>query len=283
MKKLICVLLCLALCAVLLLPATAAETKNYLLLGDSITEGFGVANPDEASYGKIVADTNGWNYANQSRMARNSTRMLELLNMENTYLVYDVKQADIISLSIGANDYLANDEVVSLVAGALIGVNDKKLDEIADGYYENLCKIIDRIYALNPDVTILIQYVYNAWSGFAATAFSAGADRVNATIDKYMANNPGKVLLCDISPAMNGHPEYLADDCVHPNKDGNIAIARVVLARMYELGLCENTEPVVLAEGINYNYFKEYISKVFGGLITILVKMLTGNAQNIVR
>lgn len=284
MKKIISVILCTLLIAAIMIPVLTASAKqvNYLLLGDSITEGFGVANPDEASYGKIIADTNGWNYTNRSRMARQSKTLLNLL--ENSYYVYSaVEQADIISLSIGANDYLANDEVVGLVAGALFGLNNKKLDAIQDEYRITLNAIMDRIFELNPDATVLIQTYYNAWRGFANKTFAAGADRVNAVIVEYAEAHPDRVTLCDISSVMEGHPEYLADDCVHPNALGNIAVAEVVLKQMHDMGLCEATEPTVESVGINYNYFVDYIDKTFGKLITFLVKLLTGNAVNIIR
>lgn len=283
MKKIISVVLSVLMAFSLTVTAFSAnDSVNYLLLGDSITEGFGILNPDEASYGKIVADTNGYNYFNQSRMARDSSDLLYLIN--NSYSIRnDVIKADIISLSIGANDYLANDDVVMLVIGALLGINNKTMDEIAENYYSNLCSIIDLIYELNPDVTILLQYVYSAWTGFAKRAFDAGADRVNAVIDRYAAENPGRIIISDISPAMTGHKENLADDCVHPNAKGNIAIAEIVLKQLFDLKLGTETVPVVKCDGVDYNYFTDYISKDFGWLITVIVKILTGNAVNIIR
>lgn len=284
MKKIISLTLTITIVLSSFVISVNAEDKklNYLLLGDSITEGFGVANPDQASYGKIVADTNGWNYANESRMARDSDRLLYMLN--NTYqMIENVKKADVISLSIGANDYLANDEVVALVAGALFGLNNKKLNAIADNYYNNLCLIIDRIKELNPNAVILMQNYYNAWSGFAYIAYNAGSERVNKMIYKYIDAHSDAVTLCDISPAMKGHKEYLADDCVHPNAKGNIAIAKLVLKQLYDMGIGTAVDPVINAEGIDYNYFESYIDERFGGLITVIVKILTGNAVNLFR
>lgn len=282
MKKFLSVLMCaVMLLSVLIVGASAEEgKKNYLLLGDSIAQGFGISNPQEASYGKIVADTNGYNYKNDSRMARDSDTQLWMLK-EQEYMRKDVAWADIISLSIGANDYLSNDDVVAITAGALFGINDKTLDAIADHYYSNLCDIIDTIKQLNPDVVILLQGVYVSWNGFAEKAFSAGASRVNAVIHKYIEEHPDEVTFCDISPAITGHPENLADDCVHPNDKGNVAIAEIVLKQLYDMGLGTQTVPVVNVQGKNYNYFKIYINSKFGGLITIVVKLLTGNAVNI--
>ncbi|MCR5781341.1 MAG: SGNH/GDSL hydrolase family protein [Clostridia bacterium] len=282
MKKSISILVSLILFFSLMLPAFAEAPLNYLLLGDSITEGFGIKNPDEACYGRIVADTNGYNYMNIASVATDSSDLL--MRLENYYTYQNaIAWADVISLSIGANDYLANPDAVSLTVGALFKLNYKKLDKIADGFYDNLCVIIDRITEINPDAVILLQKVYSVWYGFAANAFDAAASRCNGVIEKYAAEHPGKVVICDITPAMNGIHENLADDCVHPNAAGNMAIARIVLAQLKDLGLGTATEPVVNAQGVDYNFYTEQFGPVAGKVIEFLVKTLTGNGVNLNR
>ena len=279
MKKIIAVCLSLALAAGCCLPAFAAEEKplNYLLLGDSIAEGYGVWNSDEACYGRIVADTNGYGYENDARVATDSSELLERIT-EYYWVRYDIEQADIISLSIGSNDYFDNPDVYKLAVGAFFMVNGKELDAIADQFYVNLCAIIDEIKALNPDVTILLQNVYCVWYGIAAHIYKACSKRVNAMIEKYVEEHPGAVYLCDISPAMDGHPERLADDCVHPNAAGNVAIAEVVLQQLYDLGLGTQTTPVIHTPGEDYNFFEVYYdNQTVARLLTVLIKLLTGN------
>lgn len=253
------------------------EKKTYLLLGDSITQGFGVKNSDEACYGRIVADTNGYEYINDAVTARDSDRLRNYV--ENSYSMrYDIARADIISLSIGSNDYLANEEVVSLVIGAILGTNNKQLNDIAENFYENLCAIIDEIHSLNPDVVILLQNDYVTWKGVAGKAFKAGVNRVNSMVDRYLENHPDTdVYLCDIAPAITGYKDRVADDCVHPNAKGNVEIAKIVLKQLYDLGLGTQTEPVVNTPGVDYNFFEEEYGPVAGKLITAIVKTLTGN------
>ena len=236
----------------------------------------------EACYGRIVADTNGYNYTNYAVVATDSSDLLMRLNDYWSYQ-HAVEWADVISLSIGANDYLANPDAVSLTIGALFRLNYKQLDKIADGFYDNLCLIIDRITELNPDAVILLQRVYSVWYGFAANAFDAAASRCNSVIDKYAEEHPGRVVICDITPAMNGVHENLADDCVHPNAAGNVAIARIVLAQLKDLGLGTATEPVVNVQGIDYNFYVKQFGTVPGKLITFIVKVLTGNGANLNR
>ena len=282
MKKVIAILLTVLLCFSLSVPAFAKAPLNYLLLGDSIAEGYGIENSDEACYGKIVADTNGYSYLNYAVVATDSSDLLSRLENYSSYQSA-IAWADIISLSIGANDYLANPSAVSLTVGALFKLNYKTLDKIADGFYDNLCLIIDRMTELNPDAVILLQKVYSVWYGFAANAFDAAASRCNAVIEKYAAEHPGKVVICDITPAMNGIHENLADDCVHPNAAGNVAIARIVLAQLKDLGLGTETEPVVNVQGIDYNFYVKQFGPFAGKVIEYLVKTLTGNSANLKR
>ena len=283
MKRIIALLLCAALAASCCVPAFAAdEPLDYLLLGDSIAEGFGVENPDEACYGRIVADTNGYSYTNYARVATDSGELLARISAETgySYIRSAIARADIISLSIGGNDYFDHPDVVKLAVGAFFMVNGKKLDAIADQFYLNLCAVIDEIRALNPDATILLQDLYCVWYGIAAHIYRACADRVNAMIKKYDKEHPGAVVLCDISPAMDGHPERLADDCVHPNAAGNVAIAEAVLRQLYDLGLGTQTTPVINTPGVDYNFFDEYYeNKVVARVLSVLIKVLTGNAS----
>ena len=285
MKKIVALLLAAVLAVGCCLPAFAAEQPlNYLLLGDSIAEGYGVENSDEACYGRIVADTNGYRYENYARVAMDSGELLARISEETGYFYIRsaIADADIISLSIGANDYFDNPDVVKLAVGAFFMVNNGRLDAIAEQFYDNLCAIIGEIRALNPDATILLQELYCVWYGLAAHIYTACTGRVNAMIEKYDAEHPGEVVLCDISPAMDGHPERLADDCVHPNAAGNVAIAEVVLQQLYDLGLGTKTTPVINTPGVDYNFFEKYYdNKMAARLLTVLIKVLTGNAANI--
>ena len=298
-KKTVSILLAIGMLLSCLIPCCAAAAQDdtdeplFLLLGDSIPDAFGIRNRDEACYGRIVADTDHFRYRNLGRTAMDSA---ELLNFIDIYGVWDsdarkyidvkeyIAQADIICISIGANDYFDHPDCEKLLVGALFGVNRKTLDAIADQYYENLCAIMGRIRSLNPDVTVLVQTVYCVWYGLAANANRACSRRVNAMIERYDREHPGDICICDVSPAMNRQPQNLADDCAHPNARGNVAIAGVVLQTLYDLGLGSETEPVVNVPGEDWNFFEEYTEKRSDALLlTALVMLVTGNGVNIFR
>ena len=126
-KKVISVILCLCMMLPFTLAAHAQEPLNYLLLGDSIAQGYGVYNRDKACYGKIVADTNGYSYANY---AVNGYRSCDLISqLGNPEVNAAVENADIISLSIGGNDFLQQNLpriAVEVLAGNYKIVNDVK-------------------------------------------------------------------------------------------------------------------------------------------------------------
>ncbi len=250
------------------------EKPNYLLLGDSIAQGYGIKNRDEASFGKIVADTNGYNYENLARTATDTSDWLAYLDRDS--VIESVRKADIISLSVGSNDYLASSDVILLGAESLIGYTGE-IRAREENIYENFCKIIARIYEINPDVTLLVNNVYVAWRFIGKKIFTDATVCVNDVYDRYLAKYPGSFYLVDFASALNDRPDLIADDCVHPNAKGNVELAKVTLAKLKEIGKGENTEPVVLVEGVDYNFYIETYGKALGIFLTILIKTLTGN------
>lgn len=298
-KRIVCVLLCLAMLASLcLLPAGAeapqesADAPVLLLMGDSIPDAYGIRNRDEACYGRIVADTDHFIYRNIGITATDSGELIDLIDL---YALWDkerngwrnvtdyIAEADIICLSVGGNDFFDREDTVKLLVGALFGVNRKTLDAIAAQYYENLCGLLDRIDAINPDAVVIVQTLYSVWYGFGAIANRACSKRVNAMIEKYDREHPGRIHICDIASAMHGKPRNLADDCVHPNAQGNVAIARILLQKLFDLGLGSETEPVVNVPGEDWNYFTTYYGEKKGTLLAALAMLATGNGVNVFR
>ena len=128
-----------------------------------------------------------------------------------------------------------------------------------------------------------MQTLYSVWYGLGAIANRACSKRVNAMIEKYDREHPGRIHICDISSAMHGKPRNLADDCVHPNAQGNVAIARILLQKLFDLGLGSETEPVVNVPGEDWNYFTTYYGEKKGMLLAALAMLATGNGVNVFR
>lgn len=239
--------LVLLLCA-LSVAAGAAQQPRYVVLGDSIAYGSGLFNPTEAVYGKIVADTNGYAYENYAIPGHTTDNLLRRL--ENSAVSAAVGAADIISISIGGNNFLLGD-LNGILYDGIVKEDFSRLDKIADGFYKDLETIIGTIRALNPDAAILLQTIYNPQTGYIGDVYQQGADRLNAAIRTFAEVNPGEVIIVEVSECLTDTKRDFAQDRIHPSAEGNEKIACAVLQTLYDNGLGSETEPVINTPGID--------------------------------
>ena len=261
MKKIISVLLSVIMIfSCLSVSCFAADKYRYVVLGDSIAYGSGLLNASEACYGKAVANTCGFDYANHSVPGATTHGLIYKLN--DSAVRSDIARADIISISIGGNDFL--DEIGTLMYDAIVKKDYKKYDTLAFGVYSNISSAIDRIRALNDDAVILLQSLYNPQFDYLKEAYQQGADRINDAIYRCAKENSG-VVVVDIASALNGDKNNFADDTMHPSAKGNEKIANEVLKTLRRLGYTNKTTlnpkvkgiDVVLGPGVYgaLNYF----------------------------
>ena len=250
MKKTLAVLLALIMVSgAFALSVSAAGRKNYVLLGDSIAYGQGIANSQDACYGKIVADTNGYNYANYAIDGYTSANLLR--HLDTDYVVDSVRKANIISISIGGNDFLTSN-MATLLVGTKLG-STRQLDSIGAKFAENFAAIIAKIKKLNSSAAILVQTVYNPNTGFFSDVYQDAVNTLNNTIRSYLASHKGAFVIVDVALAFAGHAkEYIAVDTIHPNSKGNLVIAKLILQKLKALGLGSSTEPVIKNPAIDW-------------------------------
>ena len=248
MKKAAAVILAaamiLSLCA---FGASAAKRPTYLLLGDSIAYGQGIVNSRDACYGRIVANTNNYNSANDAISGTTSGALLLLLKDDE--IIKDVKKADIITISTGGNDFLTKNWIGMGLKGIATG-NYSDFDPIVAKYKKNLTSIIKTIKKLNPKATIIVQTIYNPHNDMWTEAFQQGVDRINAAI-KAVKKATGGFEIANVGAVISGHPEYIAIDTIHPNAKGNIAIAEYMLKFLKKLGLGTKTVPVIKVQPVS--------------------------------
>lgn len=248
MKKVIAIIVASVLLTVCLNADVFAEEHNkfYVVLGDSIAYGSGLINSQEACYGKIVADTNGYEYVNHAVSGYTSEDLIGKISEES--VISDLKKADIISISIGGNDFLKNSPS-DLIFDAVLEGNYSGFDEIAEKFYENLCVVIDKIYTVNENAVILMQNLYNPQSGEIGELYQYGVDSINGMIERYNEENPGEIIIIDVCSAFGGDSENIAKDGIHPSAKGNVLIAETILEKLSELGLGTSADPVITEEG----------------------------------
>ena len=197
MKKRILSILCvLALCLSLLpVSVLAAGTKEYLVLGDSISTGYGLNDPSK-SFAEQVAEAKGYTLDNQAKDGETTDSLAGKL----TTLSSNIAAADLITITIGGNDlmdalydYLADEynedkeedaqitaeaakeklmsgDLTFLsfavnVVGDFAGSTQAKTALAAFG--TNLGTIVGAIKQANADVTLLVATQYNPYSYLA--------------------------------------------------------------------------------------------------------------------
>lgn len=244
LSKFIAVVLALAMvCGVL--PAFAAEDDKpvYVVIGDSIAAGTGLDSPNVDSYGAIVANTNGYTYINHAVPGYTTGNLLKLVQEDETVRA-DLAEADIISISIGGNNFLLSGLVI-LLFKAMVFKDYSSFDDICDGVYEDFCQIMSEIKSLNSDALILMQTLYNPRYDNIRNVYQEGVDRLNATFVRYIDENPQSMILVDVASAFDGDSNLIASDSIHPNANGHVVIARLLLAELKAAGLGTETEPVI--------------------------------------
>ena len=243
----ISVLLCaVLLCGTMSAAALSPEKPHYVVLGDSIAYGSGLSNPDDAVYGKIVADTNGYAYGNYA-IPGSTTKDL-LSRIEDEKVSAAVRAADLISISIGGNNFLLGDLPAILYDG-IVKEDYARINAIKATFYDDLGAIVDAIRTLNPDAAILLQTIYNPQTGYVGEVYQQGADRLNAAMREYAKAHPGSFLIVEVAESLQDHDRDFAEDKIHPSAAGNEKIARAVLETLVENGLGSQTEPVVAVPG----------------------------------
>lgn len=266
------------LCGCFSVTASAAGKYNYVVLGDSIAYGSGLVNASDACYGKMVADTCGFGYENHAVPGATTTELVYKLTEKAVRS--DLARADIISISIGGNDFL--NELSDLMYSAIVEKDYKQFDLIEFGIYSNISNVIDSIREVNGDAVILLQTLYNPQFDYLKKVYQQGADRVNAAVKRCAKENKG-VKVVDVAAALNGDERNFADDTMHPSARGNELIAKEVLRTLKKLGHTDKTKLNVKIPGINvvlgdgvyqtlnfYAFFLHVIAKASGAVNTVM-------------
>ncbi len=252
MKKAVSVILSFIIVVSFTVPcfAQSGEKLNYLLLGDSIAKGSGILNSDEACFGRIVADTNGYSYVNRGIDGFTTADLDSYLDRRE--VIADVENADIISISIGGNDFLTKNVLNPLMTAITMTFgNSDMCRRTADKSYPLFCSVIEKIKSINPDAVILVQTIYNPKYPVLRYALNKIVQVLNENYTKYLEENPDSFVLVDVYKALENESFYTALDTIHPNAKGNVLIAREILKTLVSLGLGTQTEPVVNHQGVS--------------------------------
>ncbi len=276
-KKIISLVLALIMVLSLAVPSLAAEEAKktkFVLLGDSIAQGFGLGEEPAdwyaLGYGKIIADANGYDYVNHA-IGGHTTYNLNARLQEDA-VIKDVAEADIIAVSIGGNNFLLGG-LYQMIIEALLFKKYDLADKIADEFYVDFGLALDKIKAINPDAQLMVQTLYNPRDDIFGEVYQYAVDLLNSNIRKIAEERKGAYIIVDVYTPFVVHTEYIQDDQIHPNETGHYVIAAEYLKVLKSLGLGEADKPLSDMPEIVIpltfwqkivEYFKNVFSFIFG-------------------
>jgi lysophospholipase L1-like esterase len=186
-------------------PTALASSLHLVSVGDSIPNGYGLADP-ETAYPVLLANRLAATADFLTEDGKTSTGMLA--DLKKTNYKSAIRQADVVLLSIGGNDFLSllsYTEISEFFRG-----NPEGLYQLANGgvaiLSENFPKILGKIRTLNKDAVIVIQTVFNPYAVFQAftvlgielsSFMDTQIERLNDIIRSYAEEEKG-IYLCDV-------------------------------------------------------------------------------------
>ena len=222
-------------------PAFCADKNGYVAFGDSIAAGASLDAPSEA-YPSLLAQDLGLNLLNLAENGETSTELKEKIEELSKKEKQAVSEAALITISIGGNDLIGEENRRTVLTEALISVlsgdytMSEELEEIYRTLKENLISIISMLRELNPDAVIFLQTLYNPYltDGYTYLGYNIGDEldyyvqKINETSTQLLEEAGGFILI-DTASGMNGVPEYFYTTFdFHPTAAGHTAIARIL-------------------------------------------------------
>lgn len=182
--------------------------KHIVFFGDSLTAGFGLADPNQESFPALIQNKiNAFGYAYQVINAGQSgDTTSSALNRLHTVIEIP---ADVFAVALGANDMLRG--------------------YAADSTAANLLQIISRLKTAHPDAKlVLLGMELPAW----ITAARANQYR---NLFRSLAEEYGMPFLPFLLEGVAGKREYNLPDGLHPNARGYQVIAERVWPVIHSL------------------------------------------------
>ena len=207
--------------------------------GDSIAAGYGLESQAD-NYLSLFAKNIGATLINDAVRGYDSDDLVSLLS--GGKMNADIKNAQIIILSIGGNDILHNSEqIISVIKQAALQGGEyfpESINSIYTNFEKNLATVFSQINGINPNVKIIIQTVYNPAlsQGYKISVIDA-----SKIIDKYISelnesiisvsSNFDNVIVFDVADEMNKDADNfynLKDKMdIHPTKKGHYVLSQL--------------------------------------------------------
>lgn len=261
MKRTLSIIMAAAAAAACTVTA-GAEGSELVVLGDSITSGYGLdgyVSGDNYSAAGSFANMLGADFGGYENFAVDGRTSGELLTaLEDADIAAALAGADTVVISIGGNDFLqpmisavqsavmSDPDLLSTLQGGETQLNEDNYMQImtqmmsvmldavdsvdVSAIGENICGILSEISDLNSECQVILLTVYDPFEGVQGMEMMDVAAReklgeLNAEIFEE-AKGHG-VEAADVHSAFQGHAlEYtnISSMDIHPNKEGHSAI-----------------------------------------------------------
>ncbi len=230
-------------------PTAVFTGWDYVALGDSNPRGFGVSHPYVDIYGDYIAKDLGVEVRvhNWAFDGAKTASLLAKLST-NTQLQQDIRQAEVVTIDVGANDWTSS---LHLYPTHKCGGTDNQdcLRKLIQSYTENLAAVVNEIADLHGnDSTLLVRIVdlYMSNCDYPNIYGASGIfkdikpylDQFNSYIAEVAQAHHGLVI--PLYSTMNG-PEgdqnpvdYIQNDQCHLNPNGHRKVADLLRDLGYE-------------------------------------------------
>ncbi|MYL20381.1 hypothetical protein GLW04_10810 [Halobacillus litoralis] len=208
---------------------------TIVAIGDSLTQGVGDGT-DNGGYVGILEDNFTNNNDNTSleviNYGKRGNRTDQMLKrMEDEEISRSIEQADIVLITIGAND------VMKVVKDNFTNLNYQDFRDERDGYEQRLREIIEKTQHLNDEAPIYFVGLYNPFNQYFDNIPELGkimGDWNEAS--ERIINTYDQAHFIPVRDIFDGNEEELLweEDHFHPNEQGYKEMAERVLAHIRE-------------------------------------------------
>ena len=222
------------------------EKKKVLALGDALAYGLVNDGTSSGGYNQLMANRLSddfvlKNYANFSQKDLKATTLLENINSDleietslgKTNIQDLIRKSDIITLSIGLNDLIANDFFDATLYST---GNVSALKAIVDIMSQNVLNVSEKIRELNNDAVIILVGQYNILQNdIVFSNYTEIFDAVYFYInDKYQ--NVCQSINChfvETYTVFKNNPSLLSSDSYYPYQDGYQVLNDYIIEIIY--------------------------------------------------
>ncbi|MGR9048342.1 SGNH/GDSL hydrolase family protein [Halobacillus faecis] len=211
------------------------DDLNIVAIGDSLTQGVGDSTENGGYIGILEEtfnanpDTETLNITNYGKRGNRTDQMLE--RMEDEEIADSLQEADLILITIGAND------VMKVVKNNFTSLNYQDFVEEQEGYEDRMRDIFDRVQELNPDAPVYLLGLYNPFNQYFMNIPELGQIMGDwNAISRRITDDYEQASFIPIRDLFEGNEEELLweEDLFHPNERGYKKMAERVLQYIRE-------------------------------------------------